>query len=954
MKKIFLLVLFAIGLIAANAQNLIVGSSISPQTGCGFNVFDSGGENGDYFANRDDSLTIHSSDATHPAVKVEIPLNFFDIDNSDTLFIYDGTNMVDSMCLAKLNNSLVAVYGNITLSFAATMRSVTGELTLRLKTDGANNGRGFALVTSCIQLCQRVEINFDMNASNKFPVLDPTDGHYYINSCPYDTIHLVARGHYPDNDFNYHQSDQTSTFIWDLGDTTLEIVGGYVLDHYFEPGTGYDVSLLVIDSHGCESTNRKVFRVRTSANPVRQLLDLPEVCTGQTIEVPVGYDMISNIQLDTVSSTKITTLAVPDTIFLPDGIVCNGSCSYVSPVTFDAFSPTAKISSANDILFVRLAIEHSFIGDIWIRLTCPSGKWASLMRYGGTGSSNCNSNIPSSARGWQGNPGSGGSYFGWYYKPDDDDKCNPNVNPMGTCWNYCWSNNTDPALGYQYACGSGYVYESCNHISSNNPHGSSSSSYVDSTDVANMENVYHPDDNFFNSLHDCPLNGTWAIEVFDGWNYDNGYVCGWELALNPNLVPVNWGYDVVLDHLEMIGPGASGGHILATQAGEIAYTARIVDNLGCHFDTTMVLKVTQSPMPQLGPDTTACYGDVITLDPKYTSANTEYYWSNGDVTPTTNVVTDGDYSVFIMTSNDDHSLTCRGSDTVNVHFYPMPVADFTASAVEGCAPLSAKITNNSTPEGSRCEWKIMDVYGNDIMYYDQKDPVFNFDDPGTYHMVLFMTTPDGCTDTMIYWNYFTVYAQPIAEFLADPETSLLGESDGQVHFFNYADSTLLSDPNTSFLWNFGDGETDSTNFSPTHTYSQWGDYDVNLSITSGSGCSSDITHTVVIEQDLIFPNIITPNGDGSNDVFAIENLNTDINPEDPDGYRNNRLLVFDRWGKKVYEAKNYDTFSRDGQIQPGSQVFDGSNLNDGVYYFSFFYKGKAKTVTYNGSLTIIR
>ena len=100
--------------------------------------------------------------------------------------------------------------------------------------------------------------------------------------------------------------------------------------------------------------------------------------------------------------------------------------------------------------------------------------------------------------------------------------------------------------------------------------------------------------------------------------------------------------------------------------------------------------------------------------------------------------------------------------------------------------------------------------------------------------------------------------------------------------------------------------------------------------------------------------MITPNGDNINDIFAIENLNTSINAEDPDRYRNNKLQIFDRWGKKVYEAINYDTFAKDGQVNPGTQIFDGSNLPDGVYYFSFYYKGKAKTVNYNGTLTIIR
>ena len=103
-----------------------------------------------------------------------------------------------------------------------------------------------------------------------------------------------------------------------------------------------------------------------------------------------------------------------------------------------------------------------------------------------------------------------------------------------------------------------------------------------------------------------------------------------------------------------------------------------------------------------------------------------------------------------------------------------------------------------------------------------------------------------------------------------------------------------------------------------------------------------------------FPNVITPNGDNINDVFAIENLNTNVNLEDPDAFRNNELLIYDRWGKLVYSAKNYDTFARNGQIERGMQAFDGMNLPDGVYYFSFYYKGKAKTVKYNGTVTIIR
>ena len=944
MKKISVLLLLVLGLTVsyAQTQQLVLGSSVSPQTGCNFELYDSGGPNGNYYANQDDHIVIHSNMASQAAVKVAIPLDAFNVHCSDTVYIYDGPNMVDSMLLAKLNDSIVSVYGNVTLYYSATIRS-NGSLTIRFKTNGSGDGSGFKMITSCTQLCQRINIQYDLAASTKFPILDPTDGYFYLDVCPYDTIRLVVRGSYPDNNFNYTQSDATSLFRWNMTDTLIETVGGNVLNYHFEEGSGYDVTLTIVDSHGCESDNPRSFRVRTSSNPIREVVGLPEVCTGQPVDISVGYDMISHIQVDTISQQMTTTLAVGDTIFLPDGVPCNGTCSYLSPVVFEDFASSAKVTSANDIFYVRLAIEHSWIGDIYIRLICPNGQYATIMRYGGSGSTSCLANIPTADRGWQGSPGPTSSYFGLYYEPDGSDKCDPSQSPIGTCWNYCWSNNT--TQGYQYACGNGWVYESCNHINGN---------YVSATDTANMTNVYHPDDNFFTKLQNCPLNGQWAIEVIDAWGGDNGYICGWELALNPNLVPQDWNYDCTLDSIYVTGPGAEAGTIIPTEPGDVEYVAHVVDNLGCVYDTTMILSVTQSPQPDLGEDLIQCYGKKSILDPHFDVPNTTYKWNTGDTTQILEVMSAGQYILVMETSNDDHTLTCRGTDTINISFFDMPIFDFEANVVEGCAPMTVKMRNRTTPDSSQYRWRILDETAHTILYSNQPEPVFNLDEPGLYSVQLVCYTADGCSDSVLRWNYFQVNPQPVAEFVADPEISLMGESGGVVHFTSYCDSTLFENGGGSIRWSFGDGGIDTVSLAPEYTYQQWGDYDVTLHVESGSGCSSEITHTVVIEQDLVFPNIITPNGDGSNDVFAIENLNTDVNPEDPDGYRNNKLIIYDRWGKKVYEANNYDTFSRDGQIQPGSQVFDGSGLSDGVYYFSFRYKGKAKTVTYNGSLTIIR
>ena len=221
---------------------------------------------------------------------------------------------------------------------------------------------------------------------------------------------------------------------------------------------------------------------------------------------------------------------VTDTVFLPDGMDCGNGCAYESSLNIIGASPNDTIQSAENILYVRIKLEHSAIGDLYMELSCPpdpvTGERKSakiLKKYGNGSSSQCSSNIPPNGWGWNIISGIGNVIdFGAALHSDNGDDCNPVTNPMGTPWNYCWSNNT--ANGYQYANGQGYVYESVNH-----DHNISGS--VDSSDMANMTNIYHPDESFV-SLIGCPLNGTWSITIIDGWNLDNGWITEWELAFD--------------------------------------------------------------------------------------------------------------------------------------------------------------------------------------------------------------------------------------------------------------------------------------------------------------------------------------------------------------------------------------------------------------------------------------
>jgi len=74
-----------------------------------------------------------------------------------------------------------------------------------------------------------------------------------------------------------------------------------------------------------------------------------------------------------------------------------------------------------------------------------------------------------------------------------------------------------------------------------------------------------------------------------------------------------------------------------------------------------------------------------------------------------------------------------------------------------------------------------------------------------------------------------------------------------------------------------------------------------------------IVNPDVCDYDVNIHNVITPNGDGKNDLWEIENLNF---------YPDVKVEVFDKLGDKIYEQSHY-----------GSPWWDGGKVPSGVYYY---------------------
>ena len=110
-----------------------------------------------------------------------------------------------------------------------------------------------------------------------------------------------------------------------------------------------------------------------------------------------------------------------------------------------------------------------------------------------------------------------------------------------------------------------------------------------------------------------------------------------------------------------------------------------------------------------------------------------------------------------------------------------------------------------------------------------------------------------------------------------------------------------------------------------------GYYIIRLTTTAtvgGAACASSTASKTVLVPDLQVPNVITPNGDGLNDVFKVSTVGT-----------SSKMEIFNRWGRKVYEQAGYQN------------NWGGDNQPAGVYYYMLTTTNGAQT---KGWIEIVR
>jgi gliding motility-associated-like protein len=167
---------------------------------------------------------------------------------------------------------------------------------------------------------------------------------------------------------------------------------------------------------------------------------------------------------------------------------------------------------------------------------------------------------------------------------------------------------------------------------------------------------------------------------------------------------------------------------------------------------------------------------------------------------------------------------------------------------------------------------------------------------------------------------------PLGGFAASLTISFLPDSclQSSISF-----SIPSASPINQVNWNFGDPTSGANNSSlavnPSHQFSEIGTYQITAIVEYDCYTETvtqnitvvDCTDTITTMPAFEFPNIFTPNSDGINDLFEIQNL-----PE------NTEVIILNRWGKLVYSSANYQNYW-DGKDTSGKE------LADGVYTYKF-------------------
>ncbi len=307
-----------------------------------------------------------------------------------------------------------------------------------------------------------------------------------------------------------------------------------------------------------------------------------------------------------------------------------------------------------------------------------------------------------------------------------------------------------------------------------------------------------------------------------------------------------------------------------------------------------------------------------------------YLWNFGDpASGAANTATAKD-PVHIYTGAGPYSVNlrvtsgagCINDTTIVVNtIHPQPKANFDFSTPAICIADNASFIDRSTGgDGVITSWNWTFGDGNSAAV---QNPTHLYNTASTFNVRLYITNSFGCNSDTVT-RPFTVYPYPLVE--AGPDKFVL--EGGSIPL-----ATTFTGDDLSWLWEPATYLNSSTAAVPVSTPLQ--DISYTVTVSNPGGCSASDVVSVKILNGPQIPNTFSPNGDGINEKWIIEYLDT---------YPNCRVKVFTRQGQLVFESRGYKT--------PWNGTLKGKTLPIDTYYYIIEPENGRKPIT--GYVTIVK